>query len=271
MTIASKIAKASVKVGGSLRADKRHEKQNYGYISADKILGVAGQALAEQGIAVIPAIMSASTELIEYTNSYGKGGSRIDATVNFLMKISDGESELDMMWFGMGTDYSTPDKALYKAITSGHKYFLMKLLNIGEGNEDSEHEEQPQIATATRVGTGNSADQDFDNLPTHPDSYHHKTNILDGVEFPGDFETGKAIAWAMKQEMPDGKPVFNANIHAKNSLLKLRKENPSLETAPLKMAWKAKVEDKQTPMPVDDDQLNAGLDAQAHAEEEPKF
>jgi hypothetical protein len=29
---------------------------------------------------------------------------------------------------------------MYKAITSGHKYYLMKLLNIGEGNEDGEHD-----------------------------------------------------------------------------------------------------------------------------------
>jgi len=282
MTIASKIAQASKNVGGKLRADKRNEQQNYGYISADKILSVCGQALAEEGIAVIPAIMDVQDAVVEY-ESYGKKKNRIDTRVHFLMKISDGENEIDLMWIGMGSDYSTPDKALYKAITSGHKYFLMKLLNVGEGNEDGEHEIQESTSKVQRKSANDNkynSDADFDNLPTHPRSAHHKSQpiMLDGIEFPTGFDTGKAIAWAMKKIMPDGNSVFTHGNHAKNSLLKLRLENPDADMPTLKRAWKNKVEDKQTPdfppSSTDNAQLAAELDEQAAAEEvadKPKF
>ena len=59
---------------------------------------------------------------------YGQGKTRWDARVEFLFHICDGTNEMVQKWYGMGSDYSVPDKALYKAITSGHKYFLSKLL-----------------------------------------------------------------------------------------------------------------------------------------------
>src|SRR5207253_8898342 len=81
-------------------------------------------------------VTSEATEIV----ATGNGKSRFDSTVHFGMIISDGESQIELPWCGRGSDFSVPDKALYKAITSGHKYFLMKLLNVGVGNEDSEHE-----------------------------------------------------------------------------------------------------------------------------------
>lgn len=143
-TLTAKLAKASIGVG-ALATDKRNVQQNYDYLSADQILTKAGRALAEQGIVIWPGIEAEQTECVEYTDSYGKTKSRYDAMVRFVMTIGDGESEMTEPWVGRGSDYAVPDKALYKAITSGHKYFLMKLLNIGVGNEDGEHEaaEQP--------------------------------------------------------------------------------------------------------------------------------
>lgn len=138
-TLASKIAKASIEVG-SLSADKRNKEQNYDYLSADQILQKAGDALAKNGVVVIPSITF--TE-IKATERQGKPP-RLDAQVSFLMTVTDGTEKHESDWVGFGTDYSTPDKAVYKAITSGHKYFEMKLLNIGIGNEDGEHESGEQ-------------------------------------------------------------------------------------------------------------------------------
>ena len=139
-TMISKIAKAALEVGGKLGVDKRNLEQKYDYISADKILSVCGQALFTQGIVVIPAI----TKSEQITVDRGNGKSRYDCQVDFLMTVTDGTIPLVSEWRGMGSDYSVPDKAMYKAITSGHKYFLMKLLCIGAGNEDGEHEEEEQ-------------------------------------------------------------------------------------------------------------------------------
>lgn len=138
-TLAAKIARASIKVG-ALKPDKRNTQQNYDYISADKMLERAGDALAEAGVVVFPSITSEETVQADYTDNYGKAKSRFDCVVRFSMIVGDGETQIELPWVGRGSDYAVPDKALYKAITSGHKYFLAKILNIGVGNEDGEHE-----------------------------------------------------------------------------------------------------------------------------------
>jgi hypothetical protein len=138
-TLIAKIAKASLAVG-ALATDRTNEAQKYAYISADKILERAGDALAKVGVAILPSIVSESVTPVEYTDQYGKARTRFDASIEFSMYIHDGESELIVSWRGRGNDFAVPDKAMLKAITSGHKYFLMKLLNIGVGNEDGEHE-----------------------------------------------------------------------------------------------------------------------------------
>lgn len=146
-TLASKIAKASIEVG-SLAADKRNKEQNYDYLSADQILQKAGDALSKNGVVIIPSITF--TEIKMTDRGQGKPP-RLDAQVSFLMTVTDGTEKHESDWVGFGTDYSTPDKAVYKAITSGHKYFEMKLLNIGIGNEDGEHENGEDKKPAGKV------------------------------------------------------------------------------------------------------------------------
>ena len=97
-----------------------------------------GAALANEGIMVFPAI----TEEVMETVNPKPNQTRYDVLVSLEMTITDGETELVSQWLGRSSDYSVPDKALYKAITSGHKYFLMKLFNVGVGNEDGEQEVQ---------------------------------------------------------------------------------------------------------------------------------
>jgi hypothetical protein len=141
--LAAKIAKAALDVGGKLSADKTNQEQRYDYLSADKILSVCGQALFSQGVVTFPDLAGADVNLFEYTDNFGKSKRRYDAKVNIIINITDGTETQALNWYGMGSDYTVPDKALYKAITSGHKYFLMKLLCVGAGNEDGEHEDEP--------------------------------------------------------------------------------------------------------------------------------
>ena len=138
-TLAGKIAQASMDVG-NFKADKTNLDQKYSYISADQVLSRAGDALARNGVVIVPLLKATELSVIE---RQGKSP-RIDAHVHFDMLIVDGAEKIDVPWEGYGSDYMTPDKAVYKAITSGHKYFLMKLLNIGVGNEDGEHETPPK-------------------------------------------------------------------------------------------------------------------------------
>lgn len=143
-TLPARVAAASLDVGGKLSTDKRNLQQNYDYLSADKILSICGQALAQQGVIIFPDIANQELTALDYTDSYGKPKTRYDCKVEFVFHICDGEGEMIQKWYGMGSDYAAPDKALYKAITSGHKYFLMKLLCVGAGNEDSEHDAETE-------------------------------------------------------------------------------------------------------------------------------
>lgn len=162
MTLASKIAQASMAIG-TLEPDKRNDFQKYDYLSANKILARAGAALAEQGVALVPAVTEEESWYVEYGNK-----SRWDSRVMFFMTVTDGEETLTATWAGRGSDSAVPDKAMYKAITSGHKYFLMKLLNIGEGNEDGEHENiesLPQRSQNTARTQPEQKDVDFSSKP----------------------------------------------------------------------------------------------------------
>lgn len=137
-----KIVKVSEAIG-ALAADKKNTDQGYDYISADKVLERAGKAMANAGLVVIPAIACEATETVTY-KSYNKEKTRYDCVVEFDMTIADVEGEsITQRWVSRGVDYASPDKALFKAITSGHKYFLMKLFNVGIGNEDGEHQLPP--------------------------------------------------------------------------------------------------------------------------------
>ena len=153
LNLHQKLAAASKDVGGKLSADKRNREQGYDYISSDKIIAVCGQALAEQGVVVVPNIETHDIAVVPR----GQDKVRYDASVRFLFTVSDGGNSINVGWIGCGSDYGVPDKALYKAITSGHKYFLKKLLNVGEGNEDGEHEAEPQPNRTFKpqVGNGN--------------------------------------------------------------------------------------------------------------------
>ena len=139
LTLAARIAQASIDVG-EFTADKINPEQNYRYISADAVLARGGNALAKNGVAVIPSVTDAMIAVVDRGPNKSP---RQDARVTFCMTITDGEKEVTAIWYGFGSDYSVPDKAIYKAVTSGHKYFLMKLLNIGAGNDDGEHEGEP--------------------------------------------------------------------------------------------------------------------------------
>lgn len=203
-TLAAKIAKASADVGGRLKADKTNTQDRYNYISADKILAECGQALAAVGVAVIPAMTDADINIGETAG----GKRRFDARVSFVMTVTDGETESAQPWFGFGADYTTPDKAVYKAVTSGHKYFLSKLLMIGEGNEDGEHEaapEAPQQAPArqangngkpapVQVATGNGAPAAQTADADKPSDKQQKALHAKGMDYYGSKE-----AWTIKR------------------------------------------------------------------------
>jgi len=158
----------------ALEADKKHQ-QGYGYISADKILARVGEAMANHGISIVPACLEHTTHLHTYTDSYGKEKMlwQVDAQMEMSVSDTDG-GEKTVKWTGSGVDYATPDKALYKAMTSGHKYFVMKLFMVGVGNEDGEHEAHEEISGR--------------NVTTNPPNAPKPAQTDNGIQTLNDYE-----------------------------------------------------------------------------------
>ena len=121
---------------GSLTADKKNTHDGYNYISSDKFLEEIGKSLGDLSVIVIPGITEVAID------KYDRVDNKVmfSARVSMQMTVKSGEEEITVPWFGCGVDYRVPDKAVYKAITSGHSYFLRKLLMIGVGNEDGQHD-----------------------------------------------------------------------------------------------------------------------------------
>ena len=145
MSLTSKIAAASKRVGGRLATDKTNKEQGYQYLSADAILSAGGQALAEEGVVIFPSVIDWAVNQF----MTDKGKTRYDARVNYVFTVAADDEAKDFVWVGLGSDYTVPDKAYYKAVTSGHKYFVAKLLNVGAFNEDGEHEQAEDIGAGT--------------------------------------------------------------------------------------------------------------------------
>ena len=215
LNLAQRIAKASATVGGKLQTDKKNKQDNYDYISSDKILAVVGQAMADCGVVVFPAVVEHDLQLGQSAG----GKTRYDVRVKFDMTISDGVSTMTMPWFGVGADYAAPDKATYKAITSGHKYFLAKLFCIGVGNEDGEHESeepvqqtkrQPQVVEQKKA--------------TMPEPVAEKK-----APYPVEWKTpADAQAWAVSNNHCSNE--FEAKASFKNSLKEVTGQDKSLDS-----------------------------------------
>ena len=206
LSLASRLALASLDLRG-WQADKRNKEQNYDYISADAVLNRAGDALGKQGVVVIPSIIDHGYDIFTTPN----GKNRYDAWVSFDMTmVCDGGEVLTCKWFGRGSDYTVVDKAAYKAITSGHKYFLMKLLNIGVGNEDSEHDE-PEEKPSKKAQQAQSAPAQNKQAQAAPLSQTVTVGlILADLESDGIADSGKALAIIRAKWEPLVKAQFGA-------------------------------------------------------------
>jgi hypothetical protein len=216
MNLAQRLAAARVEIG-SLKPDKTNKDQNYDYISADKILERCGDVLANLGISIIPSVVESNLTAVDRPNK----GPRIDAVLKMSFEMTDGKTDYTSYWVGCGSDYVTPDKAIYKAITSGHKYFLMKLLNIGVGNEDSENENDEPDRKQAETKKPSPAPQ------TKPLSQSTAPDPT-AEELDNGYGFGMSLRMALSEknskEMPYGVIKTDDLTHMLNAMLKLEKD-----------------------------------------------
>jgi len=130
--LAAKIAKA---MGGIDDVPKRGKVKysgttKYEYATADDLISAAQDALASVGVAIFPSV---TDEIWK-----DKGKSAVQMTIKYTVVDGDSGDTMVCRWRTDGVD--SGDKARWKALTQGHKYFLRKLLNIPTGEKSLDAE-----------------------------------------------------------------------------------------------------------------------------------
>ena len=128
------------------RIEKRghNDKFNYDFATESDIADGVRAALSDQGIALQVAVVSVEMRELGKTSS---GSVMWLTTAKMELSLRAGDECWTSAFYGTGTD--TGDKGLYKAITGGVKYFLLKTLLIPTG-DDPEREQEPVKAAAPR-------------------------------------------------------------------------------------------------------------------------
>jgi len=126
-TLVSKLAAVMAAIN---RIAKRGHNSfhNYDYVTEADIVEAVRRELALRNVMLFPAIYGERREAI------GEKGSHL-TTIDMVFAFCDGDSgeRMSFQWRGAGTDKD--DKGLYKAITGGEKYFLMKTFLIPTGDD----------------------------------------------------------------------------------------------------------------------------------------
>lgn len=128
-----------------------HNKEfNYKYRKADDIYAAAGQALAQNGIMIIPSVVSHDAERI--VTSKEKSATLTSVRMAIMMVHKSGE-HITQFYTGAAIDLG--DKGTYKAYTGCLKYHLMMTFLIGgdDAEDDSQNKNGNFAGDTTRNKT----------------------------------------------------------------------------------------------------------------------
>lgn len=113
----------------------RNDFHKYDYATESDIVATVRQELAARHVMLFPSILDITREHVG-----DKGQVLTTITMGFLFKDGETGEEIARSWAGAGTDKE--DKGLYKAMTGGEKYFLLKTFLMPTG-DDPERESAP--------------------------------------------------------------------------------------------------------------------------------
>lgn len=128
----------------------------YDYATESDVLEAVRRGLAERSVVIVPRCVGVS--VLERERD-GKA-SMFVTTADMILTLVDGESGevMECPWKGSGED--SGDKGLYKALTGGNKYFLLKLFMIPTGDDPEKDKRKPkggQSEAPTPIDPGSDA------------------------------------------------------------------------------------------------------------------
>ena len=116
---------------------------SFKFVSWDALAPKVGDAMAKHDVFILPEVLDAVTVEAGQT---ARGKTNYRTTVRLRFEVIGGGHSKQILWFGQGDD--TGDKSLQKAVTSGYKYFLLKLfLASGAEDSDGQSEEMADVSS----------------------------------------------------------------------------------------------------------------------------
>lgn len=137
-SLAAKLAEVVLAVH-SVAKRGTNEFHHYDYATEADVLEAVRRELAVRSVVIIPRCVGVS--ILERPRP--DKASMFVTTADMILTLVDGDSSevMECPWKGSGEDAG--DKGLYKALTGGNKYFLLKLFMIPTGDD-------PEKSTKTR-------------------------------------------------------------------------------------------------------------------------
>lgn len=149
-TLAAKLTRIGNEIG---KIDKSgyNAEQKFKFIEYSVIASRIRSLFDEYGVLINPSVVDYKAETI--TSRSGKAGYHYLLYMMFeVINADDPKDSYTSEWVSESIDYG--DKGVNKAITSGTKYFLMRLFNISErDDEDSDSETPEEIQAAPAAPT----------------------------------------------------------------------------------------------------------------------
>lgn len=143
ISLAAKLAKIGQEIG-KIGKTGTNGQQGYKFIEYGTIAGRIRELFDKYQIIIVPSVKDYTVE--EISNSRGSSGYHY--TLNMHFTVINGENmeeKIESDWLGESADYG--DKGINKAETSATKYFLMRLFNISEKDDQEADATSPEIYT----------------------------------------------------------------------------------------------------------------------------
>jgi hypothetical protein len=165
LSLASKLAEIMAEVEN---VPKRGHNDHFHYDFATEadVAAAIRSGLAKRHIALLPSLLDWKDETTILKGERGEKSKTI-TTVKLSYAFVDGETgeRFECPWAGRGEDSS--DKGLFKAITGGNKYFLLKCFQIPTGDDPENDKQDKQDRSERKARSTQRGDTRADHPQAH--------------------------------------------------------------------------------------------------------
>ena len=232
----AKVAKVMTAIR-TLPKDGENKFDKYNYITGDAVFERIGKAMSDANLITLPSIIDLTTTVGES----GSGKPMLRTVIHGQITLADGETGESWTsdWYGEGADRG--DKSINKAMTAMMKYYLLRLFNVGSGEDaDEESPEAPANKQAQKPAQQAAQRQ----APVTQPTPSHRQPEATAVASNGNGATPKALAIpktftdagaAIKWGYDVG--AFAAYQHSENAYNKLKEEKKPATATDMFKLW----------------------------------